>query len=187
MKNVVIFASGQGSNAENIIKYFKNHKIVKIVAIITNKADAGVITVAINNNIPNYYVSKTTLNDPSFDLQTVINIPIDLIVLAGFLLLMPKHIISKFNNCIINIHPALLPKYGGKGMHGKEVHEAVINAKEKTSGITIHYVNEIYDSGQIIFQKEYYLDQYENSNTLAANILKLEHQYLPTIIEKLLA
>lgn len=184
-KNIIIFASGAGSNAKNIIEYFKNTH-VHIVGIFTNNPTAGVIQIAHNNNIPVHVISKKILHDTNFSFQTYIPETVDLIVLAGFLLLFPVHLITQYKNKIINIHPSLLPKYGGKGMHGMHVHEAVIENKESQSGITIHFVNEEYDKGKIIVQATCPVITGDTAETVAKKIHELEFEYFPKTIENLL-
>ncbi|NQW36796.1 MAG: phosphoribosylglycinamide formyltransferase [Flavobacteriales bacterium] len=185
MKHLVIFASGSGSNAENIANYFEANNNVKIDLIATNKADAGVIERAKRLNTPFTIFNKTELM--AGDLLKIEAVKkADLIILAGFLLKIPSHLIAAFPQKIINIHPALLPKYGGKGMFGDFVHQSVIENNEKESGITIHYVNENYDEGTTIFQKSFPLDADETAESLAQKIHKLEYQYFPKVIDQLL-
>jgi len=183
---IAIFASGNGSNAENIIKFFKNHENICVELILTNNPNAYVIERAKNNNVKCIIFNKDDLYNSDKILNILKEHNIDFIVLAGFLWLIPKSIILNYPRKIINIHPALLPKYGGKGMYGMNVHKAVIENKEKLSGITIHYVNENYDEGDIIFQKELEITHDETPETLAEKIHKLEYQYYPLIIEKVI-
>jgi phosphoribosylglycinamide formyltransferase-1 len=184
MKNIVLFASGNGSNAEEIIRYFKNNNEGVVVAIFSNKADAKVLERAKNHNIPSVVFSKTQLND-GFVLEQLHQFQSDLIVLAGFLLKFPESILKDYPK-VINIHPALLPKYGGKGMYGMNVHQAVLENKEKETGITIHYVNEHYDEGEFIFQKSVNIEDCKTAEEIAHKIHELEHQYFPKTINKLL-
>ena len=184
--NLAIFASGAGSNAKKIIEHFKNNLDVKIELIVSNKAGAGVIQIARDNNIDQVVISKDQLiNDNNFirDLQKR---KINLIILAGFLLKIPPALVQAFPKKIINIHPALLPAYGGKGMYGMRVHEAVIANKEKQSGISIHYVDEIYDHGEIIFQATCNIEPGDNAERLAQKIHLLEHDHYPAVIETVL-
>ena len=187
MINVALFASGSGTNVENLIHYFSDSKEVKIKLVITNNSDAGVVkrAEAYKKNIQ--IISKQALEnytDQIIDfLQTE---KVDLIVLAGFLLKIPKKLIQAFPNRIINIHPALLPKHGGKGMYGNFVHKAVISANEKESGITAHYVNEEYDKGAVILQAVCKVDDTETIETLAAKIHELEYFYFPKAVEKVI-
>jgi phosphoribosylglycinamide formyltransferase-1 len=183
MKSIVIFASGKGSNAENIIRYFKQNSTIKITLIVSNNKDAGVIKIAENNSIPTLLIDKTKLENLAMEWKEK---KIDLIVLAGFLWQIPNSLIKSFSNKIINIHPSLLPKYGGKGMYGKAVYSAVLQNKEQQSGITIHFVNEQYDEGKIILQAICNIDEKETIETLAKKMAEIEHQHLPQVIEKLL-
>ena len=184
MKNIVLFASGNGSNAEEIIKFFKNSEIGKVVAIFSNKAEAKVLDRAKNHNIPSVVFNKTQLNE-GFVLEQLHSFQPDLIVLAGFLLKFPESILKEYSK-VINIHPALLPKYGGKGMYGMNVHQAVLENKEKETGITIHYVNEHYDEGEFIFQKSVNIEDCKTAEEIANKVHELEHQYFPEVIGKLI-
>jgi phosphoribosylglycinamide formyltransferase-1 len=185
MKNIVLFASGNGSNAEEIIRYFKKNNQGTVVAIFSNKPDAKVLDRAKNHNIPSVVFNKTQLNE-GFVLEQLRQFQPDLIVLAGFLLKFPEQIITNFPNKVINIHPALLPKYGGKGMYGMNVHQAVLDNKEKETGITIHYVNEHYDEGEFIFQKSVNIEDCKTAEEIAHKVHELEHQYFPEVIGKLI-
>jgi len=180
----VLFASGNGSNAEEIINYFKNSENAKVVAIFSNKADAKVLDRAKNHNIPSVVFSKAQLNE-GFVLEKLQQFQPDLIVLAGFLLKFPESILKKYTK-VINIHPALLPKYGGKGMYGMHVHQAVLDNKEQETGITIHFVNEHYDEGEFIFQKAANIEDCNTAEEIAHKIHELEHQYFPEVIGKLI-
>jgi len=183
--NIVIFASGAGSNAQQIINYFKNDVQTKVALIVCNKPGAGVLQIAANEQIPVLLIQKDHFKETGY-LAEIQKYDPALVVLAGFLWKIPQILIQHFPHQIINIHPALLPAYGGKGMYGGTVHTAVINAKEKESGITIHFVDDIYDHGKIIFQAKCNLDENETAEGLAQKIHKLEHQYYPITIEKLL-
>ncbi|KFF07310.1 phosphoribosylglycinamide formyltransferase [Flavobacterium reichenbachii] len=185
MKKIVVFASGSGTNAENIIKYFSKTKIANVVSVFTNNASAKVIERAENHQIPVEIFEKNELLDRNV-LQKIEKIDPDLIVLAGFLLKFPDNIIEKYPNKIINIHPALLPNYGGKGMYGMHIHRAIINNKEKETGISIHYVNEHYDEGGIIFQANVALTDQDTPETVAEKIHELEQKHFPEIISRLL-
>ncbi len=185
LKHIAIFASGTGSNAQKIIDHFRNSKIASVVLIVCNNPQAGVLSIANKENIPYMLINRKELNDEEL-IKWLHNYNIDLIVLAGFLWKIPISLIQHFKNRIINIHPALLPKYGGKNMYGHFVHEAVIDSGEKESGITIHYVDEIYDHGKIIFQTKCIVDKNETPASLAEKIHHLEHEYYPAVIEKLL-
>jgi len=183
MPKIVILASGSGSNANKIIQHFSN-KNVEISLIATNNKNAGVIDIANNNKIPTYLISKDNFELDFLDSLKSIN-P-DLIILAGFLWRVPKKIINSFNNKIINIHPSLLPKFGGKGMYGHFVHEAVFNSKEKESGITIHYVNENYDEGQIIKQFKVDIVETDTPSDIESKVRSLEIEYFAKTIEEIL-
>jgi phosphoribosylglycinamide formyltransferase-1 len=185
MKKIIVFASGSGTNAENIIKHFAKTKIANVVSIFTNNASAKVIERAKNHQIPVEIFSKNELLERNI-LQKIQEIDPDLIVLAGFLLKFPENIIEKYPNKIINIHPALLPNYGGKGMYGMHIHRAIVNNKEKETGISIHYVNENYDEGGIIFQKNVALTEEDTPETVAEKIHELEQKYFPEIIQAVL-
>lgn len=185
MKNIILFASGSGSNVEKIIQHFKTNPEVNIAAIFSNNSNAKVLERAKKNAIYSEIIPKPELESDEFAKKIEALQP-DLIVLAGFLLKFPAGIIAKFPNKIINIHPALLPKYGGKGMYGMHVHQAVLENKEAESGITIHYVNEHYDEGAFIFQKEVSLASCSTAEEIANKVLALEHQFFPKVIEELL-
>ena len=183
---LVIFASGAGSNAQKIIDYFKEKKTAEIVLIVTNNPKAGVLQIAAKENIPVLLIEKNEFNKTGY-LNKISNLAPDLIILAGFLWKIPQIIIENFPHRIINIHPALLPAFGGKGMYGNAVHSAVIEAREKESGITIHFIDEKYDHGEVIFQAKCDVEKNETAESLAKKIHQLEHQYFPEIIEKLLS
>lgn len=185
MIKIVIFASGSGTNAENIIRYFQATKSASVEAVFTNNADAQVIQRAEKYQVPSLVFTKNDLETGKV-LQEINAIQPDLIVLAGFLLKFPESIVAEYPDKIINIHPALLPKYGGKGMYGMHVHRAVVENKESKTGITIHYVNENYDEGNIIFQKEVTVLISDTPEVVAAKIHELEQDHFPAVIEKLL-
>ncbi|MEO9210984.1 MAG: phosphoribosylglycinamide formyltransferase [Ginsengibacter sp.] len=184
-KRLAIFASGAGSNAQMIIRYFKNHPQIKIALIVCNQPKAGVVLIAKKEKIPLLLVKKELFEEHAYA-PNLEKYKITHIILAGFLLKIPKLLIQSYPHRIINLHPALLPKYGGKGMYGHAVHQAVIDAKEKKSGITIHYVDEHYDTGKIIFQITCDIDEQETPNSLAQKIHQLEHIYYSKKIEKTL-
>jgi phosphoribosylglycinamide formyltransferase-1 len=186
MKKIVLFASGNGTNVERIFNYFKDSPAVEITAVFTNNPKAGVLKRTARLGITSVIFTKNDLYHSNKVLTILSALKPDLIVLAGFLLLIPSYFMQTFKNRIINIHPALLPKYGGKGMYGHHVHQAVIDHQEKKSGITIHFVNERYDEGQIIFQAETNIDQQETPETLASKIHQLEYEHFPRIIEQVL-
>ncbi|MEI8278245.1 MAG: phosphoribosylglycinamide formyltransferase [Bacteroidota bacterium] len=185
MQSLIIFASGRGSNAAAIIDYFKKNGKARVSLIVTNKEDAGVIDIALSEHIPYLIVDKQTFHE-SLVIDQLQSYKPSLLVLAGFLWKIPTSIINAFPEKIINIHPALLPNYGGKGMYGDNVHKAVITAKETESGITIHYVNEVYDSGKILVQARCNVKTNDTVSALAARIHHLEHYYYPRTIDFLL-
>ena len=181
----MIFASGSGSNAQKIMQHFNTKSQRNVVAVFTNNPNAKVLERAKLFSVPTYIFSKAELNEGKV-LSILKDLQPNLIVLAGFLLQFPEMIIKEFPHKIINIHPALLPKYGGKGMYGMNVHQAVLQNAEKETGITIHYVNEKYDEGEVIFQKEVDIAMCKTAEEIAEKIHVLEHQYFPIVIEKLL-
>ena len=183
-KKIVVFASGGGSNAESIINYIKG-KDVEVSSFFVNNPNAGAIERAKNNDIPCIVFNREEFKN-GIILKQLQSLNPDLIVLAGFLWLIPTELVKAFPNKIINIHPALLPKFGGKGMHGMNVHRAVKETGETESGPTIHYVNEKYDDGNIIFQGKCTITKEDTAEVIAAKVLKLEHKYYPIEIEKLL-
>ena len=185
MKKVLLFASGAGSNVENIIQYFSENDEVTVVGVFTNNPNAKVIDKAKKYTIPTLIFNKQELNE-GFVLSKIKELEPDLIVLAGFLWKFPEHIIANYPNKIINIHPALLPKYGGKGMYGMNVHNAILENKENETGITIHYVNEHYDEGEFIFQQKVTIEDCKTAEEIAAKIHELEHEHFPKTIHKLL-
>jgi len=185
MKKIIIFASGSGSNAENIVNYFKENEKVNVACIFTNNNKAGVIERAKKHKIPIEVFTKNDFQDEKF-INRITKYSPNLIVLAGFLLKVPEYLISAFQTKIINIHPSLLPKYGGKGMYGINIHRAVFENKEQKSGVTIHFVNENYDQGAIIFQEHCDISDCVSAEEIATKIFALEHKYLPLVIEKLL-
>ena len=185
MHSLIVFASGAGSNARAIIDYFKKTQQARVSLIVSNKADAGVLDIARKEEIPFLIINKHTLHE-ALILEQLGDTKPSLIVLAGFMWKMPESIVHAFPDRIINIHPALLPAYGGKGMYGHHVHQAVVGAQEKESGITIHYVNEAYDEGNIIVQARCPVHAGDSPDELATRIHKLEHFYYPRTIEFLL-
>ena len=186
MINIVIFASGEGSNAESIMKHFQGSSIARVTWIICNNENAGVVKRAENFRKGIQFISKATMEKFSNQLtEFLLAEKTDIIVLAGFLLKIPIEILTAFPNRIVNLHPSLLPKFGGKGMYGVNVHKAVIAAQEKMSGITIHYVNENYDEGKIILQKSFELSETETAFSLAEKIQKLEHENFSLAIENI--
>ena len=186
MKRIVVFASGSGTNAENIIKYFQKTEIASVTLLLSNNKKAKVLERAKKLSVPFLVFTKGEMNNTDLIIKILHRERPDLIILAGFLLKFPENILAIFSNKVINIHPALLPKYGGKGMYGMNVHEKVIANREKETGITIHYVNKNYDEGAIIFQKSFLLSQNETATSLADKIHDLEYKYFPRVIEQLL-
>lgn len=180
--HLAIFASGAGSNAQKIIDHFRDSRQVDVALIICNKPGAGVLTIADRENIPSVIIEKERFFRGDTYLPVLQQHGIDFIILAGFLWKLPQPLIEAFPNKIVNIHPALLPKYGGKGMYGHHVHEAVLAAGEKESGITIHYVDRHYDNGDIIFQATCPVLPADTADTLAQRIHQLEHMHYPRVI-----
>jgi phosphoribosylglycinamide formyltransferase-1 len=187
LKRIALFASGSGSNAEKIAEYFTSTPEVEILLIASNNPKAGVIERARRLHIPVLLFDRTTFYDTNRITQLLLDQRIDLLVLAGFMWLMPNGLVQAFPNKIINIHPALLPKFGGKGMYGHFVHEAVVAAKETESGITIHYVNEHYDEGQIIFQAHCPVVPTDTPDDVARKVQVLEHEHYPRVVSEVLA
>ncbi len=186
-KQIAIFASGAGSNAEKIIGYLTGHPSVQVSLIVCNKPGAGVISIAENHGIPVLLIEKERFFRGDSYLPDLKAAAIDFIVLAGFLWKVPEALIAAYPDQIINIHPALLPNYGGKGMYGMKVHEAVIAAGEKESGITIHYVNEHFDEGTPIFQAKCIIDGGDTAESLALKIHELEHRHFPEVVERVVS
>lgn len=186
MKRIVLFASGSGSNVENIATYFKNTPEITITCVLTNNKNAGVIDRCNRLGINALYFNKHAFSTTDFVRKILIDLSPDLIILAGFLLKIPIEMVTAFPNKIINIHPALLPKYGGKGMYGSYVHQAVKANNETETGITIHYVNEHYDEGAIIAQHNTAIAPNDTPETIASKVHELEYEYFPKTIAKLL-
>ncbi len=187
MINAAIFASGEGTNAENLFNYFANDPRIKIKLVVTNKDNAGIVERAEKHKKNVQIISKSALENYTDKFIEFLKVEkIDLIILAGFLIKIPEAFIKAFPNKIINLHPALLPNYGGKGMYGMNVHKAVIANKDKESGITIHFANEEYDKGEIILQAKCLIDENDTPESLAKKIQKLEFEFLPKAIEKFL-
>jgi phosphoribosylglycinamide formyltransferase-1 len=184
--HIAIFASGAGSNAQKIIDHFAASQDVKVALVVCNKPGAGVISIANKHQIPVQLIEKVSFFNGDHYLPILKQHHINYIILAGFLWKVPAELVVAFPKRIINIHPALLPKYGGKGMFGHHVHEAVISNKENESGITIHYVDEQYDHGAVIFQTTCHVNAADTADTLAGRVHELEHQYYPQIIEQLI-
>lgn len=186
MKQIVILASGNGSNAEHIIAYFKQNPAVVVAAVLTNKSTAQVLQRCERLGTPAFFFNKAAFTGSDAVGQLLKGLQPNLIVLAGFLWKIPPAILQAFPNRIINIHPALLPKHGGKGMYGTKVHQAVKDGGATETGITIHYVNEAYDAGAIIFQAKTTIAPTDDVTTIAQKVHQLEHQHFPKVIEKLL-
>ncbi|HET8804041.1 MAG TPA: phosphoribosylglycinamide formyltransferase [Aequorivita sp.] len=185
-KRIVIFASGNGTNAENIIKHFQRTQLAEVVLVLSNKKHAKVLERAEKLQVSSLSFRKEELFSEDGVLKILNDTKPDLIVLAGFLLKFPEIILKAFPNKVINVHPALLPKYGGKGMYGNFVHEAVLKNKEAETGITVHYVNENYDEGAIILQKKVTLSENDSSEMIAEKVHKLEYEWFPKIIDEVL-
>ncbi|MCZ8353807.1 MAG: phosphoribosylglycinamide formyltransferase [Cyclobacteriaceae bacterium] len=179
---LAIFASGSGSNAEAIMKFFEHHAIIEVALIISNKENAGVIEKAKQFDVKSLLINKEAFYQSRAVLQILQSHGISHIVLAGFLLLVPDYLIKAYPDKIINIHPSLLPKFGGKGMYGMHVHRAVITAKENESGLTIHLVNEHFDDGEILLQVKCAIETNDSAETLAKKVLQLEHKHYPRVI-----
>ncbi|NLD62714.1 MAG: phosphoribosylglycinamide formyltransferase [Bacteroidales bacterium] len=186
MKNISILASGNGTNAENIIRYFSNEKKAKVTLVLSNKPQAKVLERAATLGIDAFFFDRSQFYDTGEVLMILRRRETDLVVLAGFLWLVPEDVLEAFRGRIVNIHPALLPRFGGKGMYGDRVHRAVLEAGCKESGITIHYVNEKYDSGDIIFQARCPVLPDDDVNTLAERVHALEYKHYPEVISRLL-
>lgn len=185
--HIAIFASGAGSNAQKIIDHFRGHPSIKVSLIVCNNPSAGVLQIAAKEGIPALLIEKERFSRGDAYIKELKDHNIDFIVLAGFLWKVPSSLINAYPGKIINIHPALLPKYGGKGMYGQAVHQAVINAGEKESGITIHYVDEVYDHGKIIFQANCSVSSSDSADSLAQRIHQLEHEHYPEVIERVIS
>jgi phosphoribosylglycinamide formyltransferase-1 len=186
VKKVAIFASGAGSNAAKIIEYFNTSSLIQIALIVCNKPNAGVLNIANKHAIPSLLIEKDQFFRGDAYVEELKKYKIDFIVLAGFLWKVPEKLIQAYPNSIVNIHPALLPNYGGKGMYGSLVHAAVIDNKEKESGITIHYVNEHFDEGQHIFKATCTVDEKDTPESLASKIHALEHAHFARVIEEVI-
>ena len=186
MKKIAVFASGSGSNAENLIKFFQNDTNAKVVLVLSNNSDAKVLERAKSLAVDTLLFNREQLLDPNVIIKALHLYKVDFIVLAGFLWKFPEHIIKEFENKIVNIHPALLPDFGGKGMYGMHVHKAVIAAKVKETGITIHQVNAQYDEGAIVFQAKCTVDPKDSADDVARKVHKLEMAHFPKIIKNIL-
>lgn len=185
-KRIAIFASGSGSNAQKIMEHFKRSNDAEIALILTNNPDAYVLQRADNFEVPSHIFDRQEFYQSDKIVQLLKNLNTDLVVLAGFLWLVPDNLLKAFPNKIINIHPALLPKYGGKGMYGEKVHQAVLADGEQESGITIHFVNEAFDEGEIIHQAKFKIEKGDDLKMIKFKVQQLEHQHFPKVIEGLL-
>lgn len=186
MKHIAIFASGTGSNAKTIIEYFQSSEAIQVSLVVSNKPTAPVLAMAAAHGVPTLVIDRKGFYESEQLLQQLHDYQIDFIVLAGFLWLLPLYLVEAYDDRIINIHPALLPKYGGKNMYGMNVHRAVQAAQETESGITIHYVNPNYDEGKIIFQATCPISPDDQAEDIARKVQQLEHTYFPKVIEQLL-
>jgi phosphoribosylglycinamide formyltransferase-1 len=186
MKHIVIFASGAGTNAENIIRYFSNEKEAKVSLVLSNKPQAKVLVRAAALGVDSVFFDRRQFYETGEVQLMLRDRNTDLIVLAGFLWLVPQPIIDEYRGRIINIHPALLPLFGGMGMYGERVHRAVLDAGHTESGITIHYVNEEYDSGDIIFQARCPVLPDDDTDALASRVHELEYRHFPEVISKII-
>ncbi len=183
---LAVFASGSGSNAERFFQHFQESPVGRVSLLAVNRPDAGVVQRAANYNIPTFHFTNRQLAQGRDVLHKLQEERIDFIVLAGFMRLIPDYLVEAYPNRIVNIHPALLPKWGGKGMYGHHVHQAVKNAGDTESGISIHYVNQQYDEGAIIFQASCPVLPEHTAEEIGANVLKLEHQHYPRVVEDIL-
>jgi len=187
MKHLAIFASGGGSNARKIIEYFKNRSDVSVCLVVSNKKDAPVLDIAREHGIPTLVIDRSVFYETEDLLGILAQHRVDFIALAGFLWLIPAYLVRAFQRRMVNIHPALLPKFGGKGMYGRHVHEAVKTAGETETGITIHFVNNQYDEGAVVFQARCPVDPEDTADEIAAKVLALEHRHYPEVLAGLLA
>lgn len=185
-KRIAIFASGSGSNAQKIMEHFKYRHDAEVVLVLSNHVDAYVLQRADNFEIPSHVFGRSDFYESHEVIDLLKRLEVDLIVLAGFLWLVPENLLQAYPNKIINIHPALLPKYGGKGMYGDRVHQAVLDAGEEESGITIHFVNEHFDEGEIIYQARFRIEPGDTLEMIKFKGQQLEHQHYPKVIENLL-
>ncbi len=185
-KRIAIFASGSGSNAQKIMEYFRYHDQAEVALVLSNNPDAFVLQRADNFEVPTHVFDRHAFYETDEVITLLDKLKVDLVVLAGFLWLVPQNLLQKYPNKIINIHPALLPAYGGKGMYGDRVHQAILDAKEEESGITIHFVNERFDEGEVIYQARFRIDPGDSLEIVKFKGQQLEHQHYPKIIENLL-
>ena len=186
-RNIAIFATGTGSNAGKLMEHMAERSDISVALVLSNKENAPVLDLARSFDVPVKYVSRADFNVPEKMVQLMQSLEIDLSVLAGFLLKLPDDLVKAFPQKIVNIHPSLLPKFGGKGMYGMNVHQAVVDAGETESGITIHFVNEVYDDGEIIFQAQIALLPEDTPSEVQKKVLKLEHLHFPRVVEEVLS
>lgn len=186
MRKIAIFASGSGSNAQNIAEYFSNHPEIRVGLILANKSDAFVLERAARLGIPSVVFNRHDFYETDHVISLLDDYKIDFIVLAGFLWFVPDNLMKKYNRKIVNIHPALLPRHGGKGMYGDKVHRAVIQSGDKQTGITVHYVNDHYDEGEIIFQDSFEILPADTAETIAQRVHQLEYKHFPRVIEEVI-
>lgn len=186
-KHIAIFASGTGSNAKKIIEYFEQSELASVELVVSNKPDAPVLDIARSFHIPVLIIERADFHQNESILKIFNKYSIDFVVLAGFLWLMPTYLVEAYEGRMVNIHPSLLPKHGGKGMYGMKVHEAVLQAGESETGITIHFVNGQYDEGDVVFQAKCKVEPQDTPETIAHKVHLLEHRYFPEVIEKLLS
>lgn len=186
MKNLVIFASGSGTNAQNLIRHFKHHPLARVAAVFCNNPDAGVIEKAGHENVPVFLFDRKTMHEGELLDKELDKYHTDYIILSGFLWLFPSRLVQKYPGKIVNIHPALLPKFGGKGMYGDHVHRAVLAAGETEHGVTVHLVNEHYDEGKILLQEKFEVHPGDSLETISSKIHQIEYRIFPLAIEKLL-
>ena len=182
--NIAIMASGHGTNANAIIKYFKNHQQIEVRLLLSNRQDSGIPVLSYDNKISHNVFTKKEYHDEMYFLEMLRQYQIDYIVLAGFLWLLPEYLVRHYHDRILNVHPALLPDYGGKGMYGDNIHKAVFANKDKETGVTVHLVNENYDDGRIIHQEKVNVSSCKNSEEISKIVIKKEHQVYPKVIEK---
>lgn len=185
-KRIAIFASGSGSNAQKIMEHFKYHHEAEVALVLSNNSDAFVLQRADNFEVPSHVFDRVEFYESDNIIKLLQQLDIDLVVLAGFLWLIPGNLLRAYPNKIINIHPSLLPKYGGKGMYGDRVHRAVIENKDEESGISIHFVNENFDEGEIIYQSRFKIEDDDTLEVIKFNGQQLEHLHYPKVIENLL-
>jgi phosphoribosylglycinamide formyltransferase 1 len=186
MKQIAIFASGSGTNAQNIAEYFSNHPGIRVSLILANKPDAYVLERAKNLGIPSVVFSRKDFYENNTVLDILLENNIDFIVLAGFLWFVPENLLQRYPRKIVNIHPALLPKHGGKGMYGERVHQAVIESGDIKTGITVHFVNDHYDEGEVIFQDSFEISPDDTAESIAQKVHKLEYTHFPRVIEEVI-